>query len=106
MLLERIGWDPNIAARLYINPEDVSKLTQKLIDYVNKFADCFQNKEQIFNAMAYLKGLASDLNAKSIEPIAIKILGETKVRALQHFITGSPWGCKKSTGQKQRRRSP
>jgi len=91
MLLNRVGWNPRIVAILSIDPEDVSKLTQKLICFVESFANCFQNKEQIFNATAYLKGLASDLAAKSIEPIAIKILGEEKVRALQHFITGSPW---------------
>jgi len=91
MLLERVGWDPNIAARLSIDPDDVAGLTQRLVSFVEKFADCFQNKGQIFNAMAYLKGLASDLERKSIEPIAIKILGEEKVRAMQHFITGSSW---------------
>ncbi len=91
MLLERVGWNPNIAAILSIDPKEVSKLTQKLISFVEGFAGCFQKKEQIINATAYLKGLASDLAAKSIEPIAIEILGEEKVRALQHFITGSPW---------------
>jgi len=95
MMLDRIGWNPNIAARLSIDIEDVVKLTQKLVDYVNNFKDCFQNKEQIFHAMAYLKGLASDLSAKSIEPIAVKILGEGRVRALQHFFTGSPWDAQK-----------
>ncbi|RJX24617.1 MAG: IS701 family transposase [Dethiobacter sp.] len=95
MLLERVGWDPSIAARLSIDPEDVSKLTQRLVRFVQKFASCFQKKEQIFNALVYLKGLASDLNAKSVEPIAIKILGEEKVRAMQHFITGSTWDADK-----------
>ncbi len=95
MLLERIGWNPNIAAELSIAPEDVSTLTQKLVTYVNKFKDCFRSKVQLSHAMAYLKGLASDLQAKSVEPIAINILGETRVRALQHFITGAPWDSEK-----------
>jgi len=95
MLLDRIGWDPDIVARLSIDFKDVSILTQKLIDHMSKFKDSFKNKLQLFNAMAYMKGLASDLNAKSIEPIAIKILGETRVRALQHFLAGAPWVAEK-----------
>ena len=94
MMLERVGWDPSIAAKLSLDPEDVLQLTQKLVNFVEKFKGYFQNKDQISNAMAYLKGLSSDLTAKSIEPIAIKILGEEKVRAMQHFITGSTWNAK------------
>ena len=91
MIIERIGWDPSLVAQLSLKTEDVVKLAPKLINFVENFKSCFQNKEQMFNALAYLKGLASDLTAKSVEPIAIKILGVEKVRTLQHFITGAPW---------------
>jgi SRSO17 transposase len=45
--------------------------------------------------MNYLMGLMSDLGRKSVEPIALKIVGEKGVRPLQQFMTRSPLkdGC-------------
>lgn len=65
-----------------------------LFDRLVQFVDCFNNSAQIQHTLAYLKGSSSDLLAKSVEPIAIKILDVQRVRALQHFLTGSNWDPK------------
>jgi len=57
--------------------------------YLEKYADCFARSQQIKYFEAFNKGLLSNLNRKSIEPIALSFLGEQAVRGLQDFFTRS-----------------
>jgi SRSO17 transposase len=41
--------------------------------------------------MIYVKGLLSDLERKSVEPIALRYGGKSKVRLLQLFISNASW---------------
>ena len=94
MMLRDVGWDPEVISTLSLAPDEVKVLVDRLVQFVDCFKDCFNNSAQIDHALAYLKGLSSDLPSKSIEPIAITILGVQQVRALQHFFTGSNWDPK------------
>lgn len=94
MMLTHDGWDPNLAASLNISPEEVKRLGQKLYDFHTTFSGCFSREEQRVISLIYLKGLASDLKAKSCEPIALRYLDEKAVRNTQHFLTAGIWDDK------------
>lgn len=91
MMLTHNDWDPNITAKLEITPEEVCKLAEQLYTFHQQFSDCFKREEQGMVSLAYLKGLASDLEAKSAEPIALRYLDEKGVRNTQHFLTAGSW---------------
>jgi SRSO17 transposase len=55
------------------------------------FASAFSRRDQLALGTVYLKGLLSDNKRKSVEPIALRYLGTPRVRALQRFMTTSPW---------------
>ena len=57
--------------------------------YLGKYGDCFGRSQQIKYFEAFKKGLLSNLDRKSIEPIALSFLGEYAVRGLQDFFTRS-----------------
>ena len=65
MMLTYDDWDPNLAASLNISTAEVCMLGQKLCDFHQQFISCFRRKEQRAISLTYLKGLASDLEAKS-----------------------------------------
>ena len=49
----------------------------------------FNNSTRVKNFAAYIRGLLSNLNRKSIEPIALETMGASGVRTLQNFVTRS-----------------
>jgi len=91
MMLTHDGWDPDLAASLDISPREVLMLGQKLYDFHQQFHGCFKREEQRVISLIYLKGLASDLEAKSAEPIALRYLDQKAVRTTQHFLTTGIW---------------
>ncbi len=95
MMLTHNDWEPNIAASLKVTPEEVCKLAEQLYTFHQQFSCCFKREEQRVISLAYLKGLASDLEAKSAEPIALRYLDEKGVRNMQHFLTTGSWDVEK-----------
>ncbi len=91
MMLTHNDWDPNIMAKLEIAPAEVVKLGEELYNFHKQFFYCFKREGQRVISLAYLKGLASDLEAKSAEPIALRYLDEKGVRNTQHFLTTGKW---------------
>lgn len=74
--------------------EELEKIkTEDLIaeheKYLGKYAECFARSQQIKYFEAFNKGLLSNIDRKSIEPIALSFLGEHAVRGLQDFFTRS-----------------
>ena len=102
MMLTYDGWDPNLAASLNISPREVCILGQKLYDFHQQFSGCFRREEQRVISLIYLKGLSSDLEAKSAEPIALRYLDEKAVRNTQHFLTAGIWDDKALQTEHQR----
>ena len=66
-----------------------SKITELLYKYVRSYDAVITNKTQRIHFENYLTGLMSNLDRKSIEPIALSITGEKGVRPLQQFMTRS-----------------
>ncbi|MBT9174330.1 MAG: hypothetical protein DDT21_02744 [Syntrophomonadaceae bacterium] len=103
MMLTYDDWNPDIAASLELTSEEVCKLAERLYAFHQQFAHCFKREEQRVISMAYLKGLASDLEAKSAEPIALRYLDEKGVRNTQHFLTASSWDEEKLQAEHQQK---
>lgn len=73
-----------------LDRNDVTDFAQELKGFHENFADCFQRSESRENFYRYMSGQFSQLERKSIEPIAIATEGG-KVRAMQRFVSDAPW---------------
>lgn len=70
--------------------EDVHNFSHELEGFHSFFSDCFQRSESRGHFFRYMAGQFSELERKSIEPIAFAVEGG-KVRAMQRFISDAPW---------------
>jgi len=79
--------------------DDVRAAARRIVDWHGRFAALFGRKESQKHSTVYLKGLLSNLERKSVEPIALQFsprpddnaVTQNDVVALQGFITNSPW---------------
>jgi hypothetical protein len=69
----------------------VEQLGAFLDEYLAYFQECYQRSEQRQHGETFVKGLLSDLDRKSIEPIALRYQGIELVRPMQFFFQRSPW---------------
>ena len=73
-----------------INKNDVNDFLDELAGFHENFADCFRRSESREHFYKYMAGQFSELERKSIEPIALNI-ENGNVRAMQHFISNTEW---------------
>jgi SRSO17 transposase len=79
--------------------DDVCAAAQRMIRWHGRFAGLFGRKESQQHSQVYLKGLFSNLERKSVEPIAMHFARgpdnsaptQNEVVSLQGFLTNSPW---------------
>ena len=79
--------------------DEVRAAARRVTQWHERFAPLFGRKESQEHSLVYLKGLLSDQQRKSIEPIALQFARgpdgaaatQNEVVALQGFITYSPW---------------
>lgn len=76
--------------KLELASSDVSDLLHELKGFHEHFADCFLRSELRDNFFRYMAGQFSQLERKSIEPIAFAVEGG-KVRAMQRFVSDAIW---------------
>jgi len=84
-----------------MDAQTLSSLAQRFGQFLGGFFVCFTNRPAFDNFMAYCQALADDLENKSVEPIA-QHAGKG-VRALQCFLTQSPWDEARLRDQLQQR---
>jgi SRSO17 transposase len=77
-----------------LDRNDVEDFMDSLKGYHAEFRDCFAREEGRENFFHYSVGQFSQLDRKSIEPIALNVDG-AKVRAIQRFISQATWDDKK-----------
>ncbi len=94
MMLSRPDWSPELFAEVGLNEPSVTALGSLLSRYLDRYEACFSRSDQQHNGETYLKGLLSDLNRKSIEPMALRYEDEKAVRTLQLFLKDAPWDDK------------
>jgi len=73
-----------------LDKDDVKDFMNELSGFHEQFADCFQRSESRELFLKYMAGQFSDLERKSIEPIALAVI-DGNVRALQRFVSDAPW---------------
>jgi SRSO17 transposase len=76
--------------KLLIEKEDISIFMEEFKGFHAQFADCFSREEPRKNFQLYMAGQMSQLERKSIEPIALNV-EDAKVRAMQHFLSDVVW---------------
>lgn len=73
-----------------LKKQDITNLTDELIGFHSNFEDCFHRSESRGHFYRYMVGQFSELERKSIEPIALNVKNG-KVRAMQRFISDAEW---------------
>jgi SRSO17 transposase len=76
-----------------IKKSDVKGFLNELKGFHGQFTDCFQRSESRDHFFNYMAGQFSDLERKSIEPIALAVKNGN-VRAMQRFVSDAPWDDK------------
>jgi SRSO17 transposase len=76
--------------KLLIDKEDIDRFMEEFKGFHAQFADCFSREEPRENFYQYMAGQMSQLERKSIEPIALNV-ESAKVRAMQHFLSDIVW---------------
>ena len=79
--------------------DDVRAAARRVVRWHERFAGLFGRKEAREHSLVYLKGLLSNQERKSVEPIALQFArgrngapaAQKEVVAMQSFITESPW---------------
>jgi len=77
-----------------IGKGDVKDFMNELKGFHEQFADCFHRSESRDHFFNYMAGQFSELERKSIEPIALAVEGGN-VRAMQRFISVAQWDDEK-----------
>ena len=95
MMLHQPDWSPDLLAEIGLDAQAVEQLGALLDEYLAYFQECYQRSEQRQHGETFVKGLLSDLDCKSIEPIALRYQGEEAVRPMQFFFQRSPWDDQK-----------
>jgi SRSO17 transposase len=72
-----------------MSPEQITGLAPALTEFLGVFRNCFGECRLLDHFATYCRGLLSNLQRKSVEPIALAA-GST-VRALQMFMTDRVW---------------
>ncbi|MCL5676407.1 MAG: IS701 family transposase [Firmicutes bacterium] len=91
MMLHQPDWNPELLAEIGLDAHRAGQLGTLLDEYLAFFEDCYHRDEQQKHGETFVKGLLSDLDRKSIEPIALRYEGEKAVRPMQFFFQRSPW---------------
>jgi SRSO17 transposase len=89
MLTETTGYQEEMIDAFGISGIKAEEITSLLDDYMGRYQHCFLNHSQQKYFRIFQRGLLSDLDRKTIEPIALTFLGEKEVRGFQQFFRRS-----------------
>ena len=91
MMLHKPDWNPAILSEIGLSEQEVLELGGLLDEYLEYFEGCCNRSQQREHGEAFIKGLPSDPDRKSIEPIALRYHGGRAVRPMQFFMKSSLW---------------
>lgn len=89
-MMTRTEYDPKVLSKLREEQVNGESLDTLLAEYQAEFEGTIRNKSQRLYFNNYIKGLLSSLDRKSVEPIALHMLGEKYVRPMQQLLVRSP----------------
>lgn len=90
MMLHTPDWSPQILEQAGVTETEVIKLGDQLDEYLAIYQPCYSRSDQRKHGETFVKGLLSNLERKSIEPIALEYDGPNGVRPLQIFFKNAP----------------
>lgn len=90
MLLPHCQWHPGLSAEFNVTEKELAVIAEQLVDFHAQFHSGLGRIEHRRLGLAYLSGLISNLQAKSVEPIALELL-QGSVRSLQRFMKECRW---------------
>jgi SRSO17 transposase len=73
-----------------LSRDDIADFMNELRGFHEQFTECFHRSESREHFFNYMAGQFSELERKSIEPIALA-LKDVNVRSLQRFVSDAPW---------------
>jgi len=91
MILRHADWNPQLVPWMTLTEEDIEIMAEELVKFHEQFHDCYGRIEHHRLGLAYISGMISNKDAKSIEPIALDFLGKEGVRPLQRFMKNCRW---------------
>ena len=91
MILRHADWNPDIAPGMKLTEADLALLADELVSFHKQFHAAFGRTEHRRLGLAYISGLLSNKEEKSVEPIALAFLDEKSVRPLQMFMKTYRW---------------
>jgi len=84
-------WFPSILKDMGITGDFTKQIKQYFADHTEKYMSCLGSKPNRAHFITMLKGFLSDLERKSIEPIALAYEGNRNVRNLTNFMGTNKW---------------
>ena len=91
MILRHANWHPELVPWMTLTEQDVQTMAEELVKFHEQFHSCYGRIEHHRLGLAYISGLISNKEAKSVEPIALDFLGKGGVRPLQRFMKTCRW---------------
>jgi SRSO17 transposase len=82
--------EPYRVPKFVLTEKDVEAFTPQLREFLKEFDGCFSRSEPRENLHRYMVGQFSQVERKSIEPIALQVEGG-QVRSMQRFISDVVW---------------
>jgi SRSO17 transposase len=95
MILRHADWCPELVPCMRLTEDDVRTMADELVKFHEQFHGCYGRIEHHRLGLAYISGLISNKDAKSVEPIALDFLGRGGVRPLQRFMKNCRWDHEK-----------
>jgi SRSO17 transposase len=84
MQLAKPDWNPTLLDDVGLGADQVPELGDMLNGFLDPFRDCYVRSDQREDGEVFVKGLLSNLDRKSIEPIALRY--EKNPRVMQEFM--------------------
>jgi len=72
-----------------MDAKNIKNMGHKLRTFLAEFDDCFSRTDQRAHLQTYINGQLSNLERKTIEPIALA--ANVPPRTLQYFLSAAPW---------------
>jgi len=101
MILRHANWSPDLVPWVKLTEQDIQGISRELIHFHQQFHECYGRVEHHRLGLAYFSGLLSNLDAKSVEPIALAFLDDHTVRPLQQFLKVGRWDHEEMETQHQ-----
>jgi SRSO17 transposase len=87
-------WDPDVVPTMELTEKDMKAMAKALTRFHQRFSRYYRRSEQRLLGLVYLRGLFTTLGRKTVEAMALLLLGEKRVRSLQDFISTYGWDDK------------